>query len=854
MSDPLALDELVADLYREASLRGADMRAFAGDVESLVRALREPESLAAPWKAVNAMIAARHPDSLHTELLVSLREGVVRLQLDAHRAHIDRVARTSPADAEGAWVALLGEATAELWAVVIREVGEWADDRPFLDHGLGRCGRDASAHLDARRYADTWPLLDRLAHDDRIGAPVRADLLALLGQIAVFRMDDVPAWQDVFAEAQEIDRDDPRLLMAQADLEAKRSEWATTDEGRVVHLDEADRLLETADASSRLRPDDHGLVLERWGDLRVKRATHAQRSGRPDQVDKEWARAQELYRSAISVAPWAVSHVSSLIAQLVRAGAPADDGEVVRLVDLVHLIEPTPTGTIAETAIAAGLFESGRTDDARDAFRQVLDRDPANIDAIEAYGALLLAAGQDAPGWLAGAEERSPGTFEVAQAQAWIAESQGRYDDAEAHYLTALERRPRAEPAIRADLAWVYQQRGDTAAAAAEAVTACALLVERQDRDSPAIVPATARLLDASDRLLDGGELDEALGHLDTVLSLRGPSFAVEHRNRRGVAFFAARRLDEAIEEYRRAIELDERAAVVWENLGLALRIANDLDGARDAVEHAFSLNGDTAARDAALAAIANIRGNTAAAANDYGAAIASYRDAVALAPDDPVILANLAAALLEQADDDTISAHLDEAVALLERSTANGGAYEEHLRWARRGQEVADLLGGFVLTARSPARVRVHLPEGLVPVFADGTGTLAPSVSARLGQLSGDVGYGIKGASVLLSRGSTTGPSTARLTLNGQTWTEVEVHGDAEPVLSAVERAFSERPDAFIGPDETAAVVAGSDRADLAERLDDPDRFVALIRDLRLGAGPGARLDDAVGAPVGEP
>ncbi len=848
MSDQSTIDLLIADAYRDASLHGVDMRSLAADVESMAPALRTPHALGTQWRAITSSIAARHPDDALTSVLVTLRERLFRNDLAERLAQIDDLAAHSPADAERHWTATLADAAVELWSVAVREVGGWAEGRPFLDSDLGAQARAAAELFDARRYPETWDLLHRLAHDERIGASTRLDLHHLLAQIAVYRLDDVATWRAVYADAAAIDGGDPRLLMMEADLEGKRSEWATTDGGRASHLATAEHLLDQADASPRLDDDDRGLLHERRGDLRVRAATLALGAGDQARVEDEWARAEEHYRDAMAVAPWSVGHVSSLAAQLVRSGARPHDAEVAQLTGLAHLMVPATNATNAETMIAAALFEVGRIDEASELFGQVLEIAPGNIDAIQAYAALLLATDQDVVGWLADVEARLPGTYEVAQAQAWIAESQQRYGDAEAHYLTALERRPRAEPSIRADLAWVLQQRGEGARATAEAIAACQLLIERDDRDSPAIVPATARLLDASDVLVEQGEIEQALAHLDTVSELRGPSFDADLRNRRGVAFHSLQRFDDAIIEYRLSTEHDPAAAVVWDNLSLALRQTGDFDGAADAVERASALTGDEDARRASLAAIANLRGNAAVARSDQASAAAAYREAVTHAPADPVILSNLAQVLLEDATHETIEANVDEAVDVLQRAVEHGGeTYEDDLRWARRARDVAHLLGGWVLLAKPPARLRAVMPRDLVPLIADADGSVLASVDQRLEDSTTDVGYGLGRSGVIFSVGPTAGPTTVRITINGRNWRDVELHDDAQPIVDAIDELTVERADAFVGPDQVAGLVARAGRLDLADATDDPGRFADLIRALRAGAGRGATLDSVI-------
>ncbi len=57
-----------------------------------------------------------------------------------------------------------------------------------------------------------------------------------------------------------------------------------------------------------------------------------------------------------------------------------------------------------------------------------------------------------------------------------------------------------------------------------------------------------------------------------------------------GKFYFLNQKFDEAIAEYRKAIDLDARNADAYYNLGITLEAISDQDGARDAFEKALEL------------------------------------------------------------------------------------------------------------------------------------------------------------------------------------------------------------------------------------------------------------------------
>jgi tetratricopeptide (TPR) repeat protein len=82
--------------------------------------------------------------------------------------------------------------------------------------------------------------------------------------------------------------------------------------------------------------------------------------------------------------------------------------------------------------------------------------------------------------------------------------------------------------------------------------------------------------------------LDEAMSEYRQAIEL-DPKYAAAHNNLGGI-FHAKRRLDEAAAEYRRAIELDPKYALAHYNLGTALYLMGRFDEAEAECRHAITL------------------------------------------------------------------------------------------------------------------------------------------------------------------------------------------------------------------------------------------------------------------------
>jgi membrane associated rhomboid family serine protease/Flp pilus assembly protein TadD len=131
-----------------------------------------------------------------------------------------------------------------------------------------------------------------------------------------------------------------------------------------------------------------------------------------------------------------------------------------------------------------------------------------------------------------------------------------------------------------------------------------------------------------------------------------------------GVALARADRHDEAIAEYRRAIELEPEHAIAHYDLGLALARKDDHEAAIAAFERSLALRPDDAARHALVSAILQ-QSYDLSDKGKHDDAVALCRHGIAAAPNDERTQYGLGVALHRKGDDEAAAAAFRAALAL---------------------------------------------------------------------------------------------------------------------------------------------------------------------------------------------
>ena len=228
---------------------------------------------------------------------------------------------------------------------------------------------------------------------------------------------------------------------------------------------------------------------------------------------------------------------------------------------------------------ALTLYRAGRPAEAGALFRQVLERDPGNADALHMLGVMACQAGDPGQGsaLIGRAIEASPGMVAAHNSLGIALQQLGRIDEALASYDSAIRLRP--------DYAFAHYNRGN------------ALFERRRFEDALASFDLAIRYKpDYADAhynrgrtLQELGRLDEALSAYDRVIGLR-PENAFVHYNR-GNALYDLMRYDDALECYRHAVSLKPDYAEAHNNVGYVLKDQGRLEEASAAFERALQLS-----------------------------------------------------------------------------------------------------------------------------------------------------------------------------------------------------------------------------------------------------------------------
>ena len=225
---------------------------------------------------------------------------------------------------------------------------------------------------------------------------------------------------------------------------------------------------------------------------------------------------------------------------------------------------------------------------------------------------------------------------------------------------------------------------------------------------------------------LDEGRLDEAIAEFRRSLQLNADS-ATTHYNL-GYALSARGRRDEAMAELSEALRLDPDYALAHNNLGALLQVIGRADEAMIHFERAVALRPDNVEARANLAQLLSNTGRPSAAA-------AQFRAVLALRPDHVQALSGLA--WIQATAADAALRNPDEAVRGAERAVdltarrdvaaldalaaayAAAGRYEDAARIARIGLDAAMLAGQTSVAAQFRQRLEVyrsgqslHLPQ----------------------------------------------------------------------------------------------------------------------------------------------
>jgi len=290
--------------------------------------------------------------------------------------------------------------------------------------------------------------------------------------------------------------------------------------------------------------------------------------------------------------------------------------------------------------------QAGRPREADALYRQVLQLQPNNPDALHLLGVIACQTGdhETAVGLINRAISASPSNPTYYSNLAWALQGQGKLAEAVASFREALSLTP-DDAGVRVNLGLVLQSQGRLDEAVASFREAIKL--------RPTLAEAHTNLGSA---LHVQGRLDEAIASHRAALSLK-PDLAAAHSNL-GNALRGQGKLEEAAASLRQAIKFKPDYSEAHDNLGLALQELGKLDEAVASHREAIRFRPDDPAPHSHLALAFQGQGR-------LDEAVASFRKALSLRPDYAEAHSNLGLALQEQGQLDEAAASYREAMRL---------------------------------------------------------------------------------------------------------------------------------------------------------------------------------------------
>jgi tetratricopeptide (TPR) repeat protein len=300
--------------------------------------------------------------------------------------------------------------------------------------------------------------------------------------------------------------------------------------------------------------------------------------------------------------------------------------------------------TISEAlAIAIQHHQAGRLQAAEQIYRQILQAEPTQADAIHLLGVIAYQVGKHelAVEYIGRAIGLKGNVADFHNNLGNALKNQGKLDEAIACYRRALELKPAyADAHINLGVAFKEQAKLDAA-------VAC---WRRALELKPDCAEAYYNLGIA---FKEQGKLDEASACYCRALQLR-PGYAEAHVNL-GLAFKEQEKLDQAVACYRRALELKPGYAEAHINLGVVFKEQGKLDEAVACYRRALELKPGYPEAHSNLGVVFKEQGK-------LDQAVACWRRALELKPDYAEAYYNLGIALKTQRK-------LDEALACWRRA-----------------------------------------------------------------------------------------------------------------------------------------------------------------------------------------
>jgi protein O-GlcNAc transferase len=279
---------------------------------------------------------------------------------------------------------------------------------------------------------------------------------------------------------------------------------------------------------------------------------------------------------------------------------------------------------------AAEHHDAGRLAEAEGLYRQVLEVEPGDVDALHYLGLLYLQMGRtgEALELIEKAGALRPDEAGIEAARAWVLTALGREDDAIGAWLKALVLNA-GDGVGQSALGTLLWRRGRKE----EAITAFRSAVAAAPEDG-------AAWGNLGSLLLDGNRLEEAEAACRRAVEVAADR--AEAWNRLGIVLRRRGRNEQAVDAYRRAVGIRADYAEAYCNLTMALRELNQLDAAHSAAMRAVELRPEMGAGHNNLGIVLKDRGQIEAAMD-------AWRRAIGVEPGLAGAYNNLADALVGQ-------------------------------------------------------------------------------------------------------------------------------------------------------------------------------------------------------------
>ncbi len=407
------------------------------------------------------------------------------------------------------------------------------------------------------------------------------------------------------------------------------------------------------------------------------------RAGQPAEAEQAYRQATRAYREVAGMLPENARAHTDLGRALAEQGDA--DGAIAEYREAIRL---QPDNAASRLSLGVALATKGDHDGAIAEYREAIRLDPDNSSAHTNLGAELSNVKRDYDGAIAyfrRAIALRPDEWRARTNLGITLERSGRYAAAEPAFREALKLKPDSAQ-DHGKLGMVLHRLGRTDEAIAECREAirlnpddwsghiklgCLLCDEKHDYEGAAACFRRAIALDPSNEnahydlgnaLRHKGQLDGAITEYREAIRLKA-DFAAAYSNL-GYALAGRGEPAEAEAACRKAIELKPDYAEAFVNLGRALEKQGKPAEAETACRRAIELKPELVQAHNSLGAVlSNDK-------RDYAGAVAAFRRAIALDPNDAVPHANLGITLKKMGQTDAAVAEYREAIRIDPRNS----------------------------------------------------------------------------------------------------------------------------------------------------------------------------------------